>query len=355
MYILILALLIVVGGSFYWNNNDNLPKKDTSEVRSSSTSDITPYINTKLSLDKLFDAKQDIPEEVKQKSITLIATGDVMLGRMVNVIATQKNDFTYPYHLTREELKAADIALINLENPITEKCPLKTDGMVFCADSRHIEGFKYAQIDVLNLANNHIGNYRVEGIEYTKKILDDNGFVYSGINNIGSKQVKGSNIAFLGFNDVPPRYDGAGTADEDQIVKLITNAKKNHDFIVVSVHFGEEYRYQPTDRQREVAHLLIDSGADLVIGNHPHWFQSIEVYNDKLIAYSHGNFIFDQDWSEETKTGIVGKYTIYENKVIDVEFLPVYIAKTGQPMFLEDQRKNKVIEILKSESLKLIQ
>ncbi|EKD67007.1 MAG: hypothetical protein ACD_48C00640G0003, partial [uncultured bacterium] len=95
--------------------------------------------------------------------------------------------------------------------------------------------------------------------------------------------------------------------------------------------WGEEYTATPSARQKELAHFIIDSGADLILGNHPHWIQPPEVYSGKYIMYAHGNTIFDQMWSEETKIGVIGKYTFSGMRLVDVEFIPTYIQDYGQP------------------------
>lgn len=95
----------------------------------------------------------------------------------------------------------------------------------------------------------------------------------------------------------------------------------------------------------------IDSGADLVIGNHPHWVQPVELYKGKLITYAHGNYIFDQMWSDETKIGVLGKYTFYENQLIDVEYIPIKIEYYGQPYVLNGVDKEKILESMKEESI----
>ena len=99
-----------------------------------------------------------------------------------------------------------------------------------------------------------------------------------------------------------------------------------------------------------LGHFTIDSGADLVIGNHPHWIQPIEIYKGKLITYAHGNFVFDQEWSLKTKQGVVGKYTFYDNQLVDVEFLPIQIENYGQPFFLAGQAKKSILESMKIQS-----
>ncbi len=91
----------------------------------------------------------------------------------------------------------------------------------------------------------------------------------------------------------------------------------------------------------------------MIIGNHPHWIQPVEIYMGKLITYAHGNFIMDQEWSLKTKQGIVGKYTFYKEKLVDVNFLPILIENYGQPKFLEENEKEKILEEMKRESLEL--
>ena len=99
-----------------------------------------------------------------------------------------------------------------------------------------------------------------------------------------------------------------------------------------------------------MGHLAIDSGADLVIGNHPHWVQPIEIYKDKLITYAHGNFVFDQEWSLKTKQGVIGMYTFYNNHLVDVEYLPLQIEDFGQPYFLTGEAKQNILSSMKIQS-----
>jgi len=116
------------------------------------------------------------------------------------------------------------------------------------------------------------------------------------------------------------------------VKKGIFEAKKEADIVIVSMSWGVEYTDKPSDRQIALAHLAIDSGADLIIGNHPHWIQSDEQYNNTYIKYAHGNLVFDQMWSEETKKGVIGKYTFENGKLINKEFIPIYIKDYGQPV-----------------------
>ncbi|MDP2874392.1 MAG: CapA family protein [bacterium] len=295
---------------------------------------------------------KDLPTE---KIRTLIATGDVIPARAVNFQVLKLNNFLWPWEKTAEVLSAADITLINLEAPLLKNCQPTNQGMVFCGDQRHIDGLKFSGVDVVNLANNHLGNYGPQGAEETVNLLKTNEIESCGVGEWALKNILGLRFAFLGYNDVGTSPNPVSPAEENLIASQIKAAREQADLIIVSFHWGNEYVTQPSIRQRDLAHLAVDSGADLVIGNHPHWIQPVEIYKDKIITYAHGNFIFDQTWSEETKKGVIGRYTFYENKLIDAEFSPIYIQGYGQPNFLPAEEGNKILREMKEASLKLAQ
>lgn len=112
-------------------------------------------------------------------------------------------------------------------------------------------------------------------------------------------------------------------------------------FGFLAFHWGAEYVSVPQsaegiapDDPVEIAHLAVDAGADFIIGNHPHWVQAVELYRGKLIVYAHGNYIFDQMWSYETRVGVIGLYTFYDDKLVRVEFIPTIIEDYAQPRLL---------------------
>ena len=190
----------------------------------------------------------------------------------------------------------------------------------------------------------------------TEKILNESNIQVTGLNNLIVKEVagadgtpKGLKISFLGYTDVECYIEYTSCLERDKLIAEITDAKKQTDLVVIMFHWGTEYTHQPTKRQKEFAHTAIDNGADLVLGNHPHWFQPLEMYKEKLIAYSHGNTIFDQMWSEKTKEGIILKSTfdVKTKKLIDVKIYPTYIKDYGQPEILQGERKQKIINTLK--------
>jgi poly-gamma-glutamate synthesis protein (capsule biosynthesis protein) len=290
-----------------------------------------------------------------QKIRTMIATGDVIPARSVNSKVLELKDFNWPYLKTAEITKNADITFINLETPLIKNCPTTQEGMIFCGHAGNIEGLEYAGVDIASLANNHAGNHDSDAVQKTKNLLNKSGILVTGINGVVIKEIRGLGFAFLGYNDISSPQPGISNVDEEKIKKEIAQARQLADIVVVTYHWGVEYRDQPDERQKYLGHFTIDAGADLVIGNHPHWIQPIEIYKGKLITYAHGNFVFDQMWSEKTKEGVIGKYTFYENRLIDVEFIPIKIIDYGQPNLITDPLlKRSIMDDMKIQSNKSI-
>jgi len=190
---------------------------------------------------------------------------------------------------------------------------------------------------VANLANNHLTNFGPAGTNETQILLSKHGIGMSGLGLYEIRDIRGIKFAFLGFNGVGTHIDRAELKREIDLVR------PKADVVVVSFHWGKEYELLPVaaagiapDNPREIGHLAIDDGADLVIGNHPHWVQPVEIYKDRLITYAHGNFIFDQMWSQETREGMVGRYTFYGTRLVRVDYRPVVIDNYAVPRWLDE-------------------
>lgn len=316
--------------------------------------ELAPFVPPPLTLERVFSSEARWTATLSASQVrSLLVTGDVLPGRSVNARATEKGDFKWPFEKTASLLQAADITLINLEGPILENCPVSNEGMIFCGDPRHVDGLVYAGVDVASLANNHSLNYGVDGLESTIASLSASRISPIGVADPVYREARGLRFAFLGFNAVGGPDKRIAWADTETLVAQIVKAKAEAEIVVVMFHWGVEYTRQPTLRERSLAHLAIEAGADLVLGNHPHWYQAVEIYRGKLVAYSHGNFVFDQMWSRETREGIVGRYLFYDKELVAVEFLPVFIEDYGQPRFLEGDEKARILEIVKNESLRL--
>jgi poly-gamma-glutamate capsule biosynthesis protein CapA/YwtB (metallophosphatase superfamily) len=289
-----------------------------------------------LSLQELFHPTYNLPanpDEIR----TLLVTGDVIPARGVNYFQTVRHDYLWPFRPTAAYTKKADITYINLEAPLFAGCPVSpAESFTFCGDARTVNGLTYMGADVVNLANNHLSNYGAQGITATDKLLHQHGMQTSGLGPVAVINVRGLKFGFIGFN-------GVGVAIDRTALKAgIARARQLADVVVVQFHWGKEYERQPKadpgvptpDDPVTIAHLSIDWGADIVIGNHPHWYQGVEVYHGKLITYAHGNFVFDQMWSEQTREGVIGTYTFYGTKLVAAKWVAVRSYDYGQPEFM---------------------
>lgn len=291
-----------------------------------------------LTLESIFAADHSWASQLPEdQTITLIATGDVGLVRTVNTQIHRYGDFNYPFLKTAELLRSGDLTITNLEGPLLTHCPFTDTGMVFCGDKQDVAGLVYAGIDLITLENNHIGNHGLAGINETKQVLNEAGLEWADQDTIHFTELKGIRFAFLAFNEV------TAYLDENHMVEQIKAAREQADVVVVSLHWGGEYTANPNANQQRLAHLSIDSGADLILGNHPHWVQAVEQYQDGFVAYAHGNFVFDQMWSRETQEGVVGKYTFHQDRLVDVEFIPILIEDYVQPYILSHEEGGQTI------------
>ena len=194
-------------------------------------------------------------------------------------------------------------------------------------------------------------NFGANGIRSTFKYLDDVGIEYVGAGNSEEEayapkylEINGINFGFIAFTDIdvlPPDssiYDvqpGVAVIDIQRGIEAVKEARAHADIVVVSMHSGTEYANVPNSRQTTFAHAMVDGGADLIIGHHPHWVQSIEQYSGKYIFYSLGNFIFDQMWSQGTREGLAIKVNFNKNGVLDYDKYSILIEDYSRPILVK--------------------
>jgi len=296
---------------------------------------------------KFIEATQE--EILLEKGRTLLfSVGDIMLDRGVEAkVRENGSNWQWPFLEIEDELEKADILFGNLESPISDKGVKVGSIYSFRADPGSIEGLASSGFDVLSMANNHMLDYQSTAFEDTMDALNEAGIQYVGAGRdkkeaFGLKIVEsnGNKIGFLAYTNLGPEAwkaeKGAGMAwlgedYEDLLQDAVKRAKKMVDVLAVSVHAGIEYSKEPDRFQVEFSKICIENGADLVIGHHPHVTQKVEAYKEGFIAYSLGNFVFDQDWSEETMQGLLLKVLIENGKIKEVIQTKVSINERFQP------------------------
>ena len=257
----------------------------------------------------------------------------------------------------RHLISAADIAIANFENPAPDVFRYHTSGTVFSADPRLISGLAKAGIDWVGIANNHIRDAGGLGILQTIANLRERGIAASGAGkNLAAARkpailtAGGTKVAFLAYDTIAKGYaagpDRAGSAQmSPKVVKADVAAarKAGAQLVVVFPHWGTEYDPTPFKGQQTLAHMAIDAGADLVIGNHAHWAGAMEVYHGRPIWYALGNFVFDQTWSEPTMEGITLELTFRGSTLVQARMRPHVILDKAQPNFLDPAGDGRVV------------
>jgi poly-gamma-glutamate capsule biosynthesis protein CapA/YwtB (metallophosphatase superfamily) len=293
-------------------------------------------------------AEGPAPAPAPKDTVTMLAVGDVMLSRAVADKIKRHKDIHFPFLHISDWLKSADITFANLECPITKGRIIK-HGMVFRADPG---------VELVSLANNHLPDFGAKGVLDTVAALDALGIAHAGAGKDDEEANRpaivvreGIRFAFLAYNDpgvVPERYgaskDHPGTSfiDQGKAVAAIAAARKTADIVIVSMHYGWEYR-KANPYQAAFAKAAIDAGAELVIGHHPHVIQRVERYKGKLILYSLGNFVFDQAFSTPVKQGLSVKLTFNKAGVQSARFVPVLIENLAQPRVVTEEKLRKKI------------
>jgi len=309
-----------------------------------------------LTLDEIFPPRDLAALRLDPSRLrVLVATGDVIPARRVDAaVREREDDFLFPVAQTADVLRAADLTFINLEAPLISDCPLHRSGFVFCGRPGFVQALVHAGVDVAGLENNHIGNYGGRGVRATRELLKEYQIDYADRHTLAIREVRDLRFGFLAFN-------GVGSAiDRRAMTAAIQQARPQVDVLVVAFHWGAEYTSLPRpapgvapDDPVEIAHLAVDAGVDLIIGNHPHWVQAVELYEGRLITFAHGNFIFDQMWSLPTRQGVVGRYAFYDDRLVGAEFLPVLIEDSAQPRFLDGEEGEPVLERMRVASQSL--
>lgn len=276
---------------------------------------------------------------VSESTLTLAAVGDLMIGSWGQILI-EKFGADYPFQDISTIIKSADIATGNLEGPHCETGQaMEAKKYVFRMPIEQLDAYRNAGFDVFTLANNHSMDFGSDCLMQCIEALNERDLKHCGAGKNLSEAnqpaviVKnGISIGILGYSATFPEEAWAteikaGTVfpERSLVINSIERASREYDVVAVHFHWGEECRSDPKEYQRELAHLVIDHGADLVIGHHPHVLQGIEIYKNRLIFYSLGNFIF-ASYSEKAKTSIIASITFnHEGKILKAEIIPVNV------------------------------
>ena len=291
-----------------------------------------------------------------------------MMGRHIGKVM-KKRGHIYPFMNLVSPFKGAHIVFANLESipgDSKDKIYFKEKLYNFIAPLSLTTTLKKVGFTVFNLSNNHAMDYGVNPISKTRRALAKDGIASFGAGKDLKEarapsliNIKGVTFGFLGYSNGHSRRiyatekRGGVVPYEMKLMKEdIKSLKEKAQVVVISLHWGIEYEHYPSEEQVEMARELIDAGADLILGHHPHVMQGIEIYKGKLIAYSMGNFLFDQKHGDTGNSFMLSlKFSGRHLKKVRVE--PLDRFKSYFPRRASGARRGEILASLRKMSLPL--
>lgn len=284
--------------------------------------------------------------------VGLLVTGELIPARCTYAVLAALDDFGAMFDGTRSLLAAADLAVVPLEVPLSDRgepTPC-VETFVLQGGAGAIPAIAEAGVDVVLMVGNHILDCWAPGCSPSAVLLDTlEGLRQVGVATVGAGatleearrplvlEAGGVRVAFLAYDDVGfhnaagPGVAGSASLDFETLALDVAAAGRLADHVFVGFNWGVEYTVDPTERQRRAARIAIEAGATIVAGNHPHVVQAIEAAGGTLIAYSLGNFVFDQDWSEETQQSIILEVGLTRDRLLGYRLRPVVIRDRHRP------------------------
>lgn len=353
----IIGIFFLVSMIFFTGCNKNDIPEENTEIQAFTTVKKTVSITGTKSVTK-----------VEPETLRITAAGDIMLGRGVKY-HINRLDMSYEdaFEDIRHLTSSGDIVFGNLEIPITEsEHGLDPEGKIVLKSApESINGIVYAGFNVLNLASNHIMDYYEKGLFDTIDILDKNNIKHAGAgSNIEEArkpallEKSGHKVAILSYTEMAElTFKGnpmlSFAADEDKsgvapfktelILEDIKKIRDECDILIISLHWGVENSFYATEEQREIAREIIDAGADMILGHHPHRFQAVEIYKGKPVIYSLGNLIFDQNYPENQESFIVDM-TFTDLELTELSLVPIRTIEKNHVIIPKGENARAMLE-----------
>ncbi len=280
--------------------------------------------------------------KTENESVQLMFAGDIMMDRLID--ARFKDNFDNLFSDFKNRVfGGVDAAIANFEGPLNDG-PVPRDvsvnNLIFNFPRNSAPSLKKINLSGFTLSNNHTLNDGSVGLRRTRNLLAEDGFFTfgspDGLDELSSKTLDTTpKINLIGLNAL-------NSFSNEELGRLISGAHERGEFVIVYPHWGNEYNSIHSSFQQNLAHEMIDSGADMIIGSHPHVVQDVERYKNKLIVYSLGNFVFDQTFSSETKRGLIAGINIGET-MIKVSLVPVESVNL-KPRIASGQTRQEVLQ-----------
>lgn len=276
--------------------------------------------------------------------VTFLFVGNIVPARCVRAAADKRGDDRYIYAEVAPLIRQADYAFALLNSALTPRVPSTGCVRTFLlvGDPAHAQTLAWAGFDAVNVATNHIKNGGDGAFLDTLQAIRDAGLAVLGGGRRMDEALQplvltfgGVRYAFVALNEIEVRSfagentPGAAPLTEANLQQAMQAARAQADVVVALPHWGPEYEPTPLYEQRRWARRFVEAGADVVVGNHSHVVQGMEVLHGVPVFYSLGNFVFDQNWSLETQQGVMLRLTFEGRRLVAYRFIPVHTDGDG--------------------------
>jgi len=299
------------------------------------------------------------------RSIRFLAVGDVMLGDHPvcfghGVRSTiEQRGFSFIFEHVKKIQLEPDLMFGNLETVLAPD--MGTSGLYdleMKGKTEYAHELSEVGFNVMSVANNHAMQHGIDAFRHTVSELKKSGIHPVGVvdnqkSNCFSFEKCGIKIAVIGYSFRPEKYDNGNipyaVGQASKLLEHVGELRSHYSHVIVSIHWGEEYIHYPSVEQVKLAKRIIDAGASLIIGHHPHVLQGVEEYNNGIIVYSLGNYIFDH-WQRETRETIIFDCQFGKDRVQCFKVIPVYINKNYQPVIQTGKEGERIEKLIKKYS-----
>ena len=299
---------------------------------------------------------------------TVTVGGDVMMGRRVGARLAAEGDPVAALRPLAPRLAAADLTVVNLESTLSRSGAPRQGGDSFGASPAVRQALRVAGVDVVSLANNHTGDYGPRALVQTVRRVRAGGFesLGAGADLAGAaapvvverNDVTFGLVAFDAIGETPaatatrpgalrvrmqPRTGPLNQRDLARVTGTVGDLRASVDVVMVLAHWGTQYTHDTVRDQRRVARALVDAGADVVVGGHPHWVQGVEVVDGSFVAYSLGNLVFDMDFMAQTQEGVLLELAFWGDELKGARLAPYVIGGDFAPRLARGSRGDAIL------------
>lgn len=307
------------------------------------------------------------PSPPAARTVTLAAVGDLMFARDITTLM-EVHGVEYPFARVRPLLSGVDFVLGNLEGTFTDRGQPLAKEYTFRTPPTMARTLSEAGFDAVSVANNHAWDFRADGLADTLAALDAAGVGFVGAGDDQAvaeaplilRAPSGVSVAVVAFSDVgevqfaTATSAGVARADEASVERTVRRAAALADFVVAYLHWGYEYRYEPSERQRSLAAVAVRAGASAVIGAHPHVLQPWERVEGAPVLFSLGNFVFDLEPADIDYWAGIGPFqsaaavlTLTQGQPAEVSFRPVMIdVEENRPRPADSEEAAAIMALL---------